>query len=67
MDDAPGKILAGRFFTFEGAEGYLWLLQKMVRTYGIPVSVYQDRHGALTQVGQALEALGIHSIFAPFS
>lgn len=83
MDDATGKILAGRFFAFEGSEGYLWLLQKMVRTYGIPVSVYQDRHGALhrndtywsleeqlagrqdpTQVGLALEALGIHSIFA---
>ena len=83
MDDATGKILAGRFFPFEGSEGYLWLLQKMVRTYGIPVSVYQDRHGALhrndtywsleeqlagrrdpTQVGLALEALGIHSIFA---
>lgn len=83
LDDATGKILAGRFFTFEGTEGYLWLLKRMVQVYGIPVSIYQDRHGALhrnddywsldeqlagrqepTQVGEALNALGIQPIFA---
>lgn len=83
MDDATGALLAARFFPFEGSCGYLWLLEKLVRQYGIPVSIYQDRHGALhrnddhwtleeqlagrqelTQVGQALAALGIHPIFA---
>jgi hypothetical protein len=61
----------------------LWLLKEMVKKYGIPMIIYQDRHGALhrndshwsleeqlagrqepTQVGLALEALGIQSISA---
>ncbi len=83
MDDATGGIWAARFFPFEGSWGYLWLLDQLVRQYGIPVSIYQDRHGSLhrnddhwtleeqlagrqelTQVGQALAALGIQPIFA---
>jgi transposase len=83
MDDANGKLLAARFFPFEGTTGYFWLLKEMVRQYGIPVSIYQDRHSTLhrndehwsleeqlagrqdpTQVGLALEALGIQPIFA---
>ena len=83
MDDATGKIVAAQFFPFEGTAGYLWLLKHMVKHYGIPVSIYQDRHGSLhrnddhwsleeqlagrqepTQVGLALEALGIRPIFA---
>ena len=83
IDDATGKLLAARFFPFEGSAGYLWLLKEMVKKYGIPMSIYQDRHGALhrndnhwsleeqlagrqepTQVGLALEALGIQSISA---
>jgi transposase len=83
MDDATGAILAARFFPFEGSAGYLWLLRQLVEVYGIPVSIYQDRHGSLhrnddhwtleeelagrqepTQVGRALQALGIQPIFA---
>jgi transposase len=81
IDDATGKLLAARFFPFEGTSGYLWLLKEMVNKYGIPMIIYQDRHGALhrndnhwsleeqlagrqepTQVGLALEALGIQPI-----
>jgi len=47
VDDATGKLLAARFFPFEGSSGYLWLLKEMVKQYGIPISIYQDRHGAL--------------------
>ena len=83
VDDATGKIIAARFFPFEGTAGYLWLLKEMITHYGIPASIYQDRHGSLhrnddywsleeqlagqqepTQVGLALEALGIRPIFA---
>ncbi len=83
MDDATGKIVAAQFFPFEGTAGYLWLLKHMIKHYGIPASIYQDRHGSLhrnddhwsleeqlagrqepTQVGLALEALGIQPIFA---
>ena len=83
LDDATGKLLAARFFPFEGSAGYLWLLRRIVTHYGVPILIYQDRHGALhrndphwtleeqlagrqepTQVGWALEALGIRPIFA---
>jgi transposase len=83
MDDARGTLLAAQFFPFEGTAGYFWLLKQMVKRYGIPVSIYQDRHSTLhrnddhwsleeqlagkqdpTQVGLALEALGIQPIFA---
>jgi hypothetical protein len=47
VDDATGAILAARFFLFEGTEGYFWLLRQIVTRYGIPVSIYQDRHGSL--------------------
>jgi transposase len=47
LDDATGTILAARFFSFEGTEGYLWLLRQVVSRYGIPLSIYQDRHGSL--------------------
>jgi hypothetical protein len=45
MDDTVGRLLAARFFPFEGTAGYLWLLKQIVKHYGIPVSIYQDRHG----------------------
>jgi hypothetical protein len=83
MDDASGRVLAARFFPFEGTSGYFWLLREIVKHDGIPVSIYQDRHSTLhrnddhwsleeqlagrqdpTQVGLALEALGIEPIFA---
>ena len=47
MDDARGKLLAARFFPFEGSSGYLWLLKTVVKRYGIPLVIYHDRHGAL--------------------
>lgn len=83
IDDATGKLLVARFFSFEGSSGYLWLLREVVKGYGIPLVVYHDRHGSLyrndshwsleeqlagcqepTQVGLALQALGIESIAA---
>jgi transposase len=47
IDDATGKLLAARFFPFEGSSGYLWLLKEIIKKYGIPMMIYQDRHGAL--------------------
>jgi transposase len=83
MDDATGKVLELLFAPYEGSWAYLKLLEGIVSRYGIPVSVYQDKHSALkrnddfwsideqlegrqypTQVGAALEALGIKAIFA---
>lgn len=83
IDDATGKALALLFTEFECSAGYFELLRRVVRDYGIPGCVYQDRHSALkrnddfwsieeqlagrqdpTQVGAALEALGIEQIYA---
>jgi len=83
MDDATGSILALFLTDWECSWAYFELLRRVVRDYGIPVSVYQDRHSALkrnddwwsieeelagrrnpTQVGAALEALGIQPITA---
>lgn len=83
IDDAEGKVLAAFFLENECSWGYLELLRRIVEDYGIPASVYQDKHTALkrnddfwsleeelegrqepTQVGAALEALGIEAIFA---
>lgn len=83
IDDATGKLLEAFFIPYECSFGYLRLLQAMVTRAGIPLSIYQDRHGILhrnddnwtleeelageqepTQVGGALQTLGITSIFA---
>jgi hypothetical protein len=83
MDDASGKALALRLVPHESSHAYLELLDLVANRYGIPASVYQDRHSALkrnddfwsiseelagrqdpTQVGAALEALGIQAIYA---
>jgi hypothetical protein len=83
MDDATGKVLKLLFAPYEGCWAYLKLLEGVVSDYGIPVSVYQDKHSSLkrndgfwsieeqlegrqhpTQVGAALDALGITAIFA---
>lgn len=83
IDDATGKLLEAFFIPYECSFGYLTLLAHMVSRYGIPLSIYQDRHGSLhrnddhwsleeqlkgeqepTQVGGALQSLGITPIFA---
>ena len=47
MDDATGKALALLFTESECSAGYFELLRRVVRDYGIPGCVYQDRHSAL--------------------
>ena len=83
IDDATSKLLDAFFIPYECSFGYLKLLEHLVTRYGIPLSIYQDRHGTLhrnddhwsldeqlkgeqdpTQVGGALQALGISPIFA---
>jgi transposase len=47
VDDATGKIIYARFHESEGQAGYLLLLRETVRQYGIPMSIYHDRHTIL--------------------
>lgn len=44
IDDATGKILALHFRPTEDSYGYLTLLWKLVTSYGVPHSIYSDRH-----------------------
>jgi len=82
IDEASGRCLAARFFPFEESAVYLWALQQVVKTHGIPRQVIQDSSSLLktgdrdwsieeqlrgaadpTQVGKALQALGIQPVF----
>lgn len=47
IDDATSKLLDAFFIPHECSFGYLKLLEHMVTPYGIPLSIYQDRHGTL--------------------
>jgi transposase len=49
MDDATGRILSLFFCDQESSWGYFKLLEAVVANYGIPGSVYQDRHSALVR------------------
>ena len=47
IDDATGRLLDAFFLPYECSFGYLKLLEHVVNHYGIPVSIYQDRHSTL--------------------
>jgi transposase len=47
MDDAKGEALSILFVEQEGSWPYLKTLEWVISHYGIPASVYQDRHSAL--------------------
>lgn len=49
VDDATGDLLSGYFIEAESSLGYLVLLDKMIRRYGIPLCIYHDKHGALVR------------------
>ena len=45
IDDATGTVPAALFRDREDSQGYFLLLEQVVRTNGIPVALYHDRHG----------------------
>ena len=47
VDVATMQCLAARFFQQEGNQGYLWLLKKIVTSFGIPVSFCQHSASAI--------------------
>ncbi|MHB1660704.1 MAG: ISNCY family transposase [bacterium] len=73
IDDATGKVHA-RFYEYEGTIPAMDLLKRYIGKYGIPMSIYSDRHTtykstdknkeALSQFERALEELGIELIHA---
>jgi transposase len=47
IDDATGKVLGALFCPAETSWAYLKLLEQVLERWGVPQSVYQDRHGTL--------------------
>jgi transposase len=48
IDDATGEVLPGAHFVDqECTVGYLRVLREIVKTKGVPLTAYMDRHGAL--------------------
>jgi hypothetical protein len=45
VDDATGKVPYGLFRYQEDAQGYFLLLRQIVKSCGIPMALYHDRHG----------------------
>ena len=44
IDDATGKVPYGLFREEEDSHGYFLLFKEIVKTHGIPIAVYRDRH-----------------------
>jgi transposase len=47
VDDASGKVLFLHFRPSEDQVGYLLLLRSIAQRYGLPMSIYHDRHTIL--------------------
>jgi hypothetical protein len=77
MDDATSRLLYAQLWSGETCQAVMTGLREVIRTYGIPQSLYTDRAGwafetpkaggkvdksHLTQVGGALARLGIEHI-----
>jgi hypothetical protein len=72
VDDATGKITSLHFSKGESLDAYFKAMEKHLRRYGKPLSIYSDHfsvfdsqvEGNLTQFKRALETLGIKSLLA---
>ena len=53
IDDATGKVLFLLFRPSEDQIGYLLLLRSIAERYGLPMSIYHDRHTILRSPKQA--------------
>jgi len=82
IDDGTGKVIGAFFAQAESSWAYLRLFSEIFQRYGLPQSIYSDRHSVfwtdreptldeqlinqrpLTEVGRALEELGVTLILA---
>src|SRR3989304_115817 len=48
IDDATNEVPAATFRAQEEASGYFVVLRELIRTHGIPVALYGERHGIVT-------------------
>lgn len=77
VDDATSEIMVARFEPTETREGYFYLMEDHIKTYGRPLALYTDKHGVfkvnhngaisgdgITQFGRAMKELDIKLIYA---
>ena len=76
VDDATGTVVNALFCELENTRNYFLLLDGLIRSRGIPLALYVDRHAvfkhtpspetaaAPTQFSRAMDELGIQLIFA---
>lgn len=74
VDDATGRVMYARFEPAETSRAYLRALRSYVSRYGLPVSLYSDRHSIFrkhdpedpepTQFERAVRTLDIEPILA---
>ena len=57
IDDAEGTVPFGVFREHEDAHGYFLLLQGVVRSKGVPLALYSDRHGIFQRSPRDPEAV----------
>ena len=76
VDDATSKIQLMRFYPHETTQGYLEMFRLYAERYGLPGTIYSDKHSIfrvnqgeeegvkLTQFGRALDDIGVEHIHA---
>ena len=76
VDDATGTVVNALFCELENTRSYFQLLGGLIRSNGIPIALYADRHAvfkhtppseaapAPTQFSRAMDELGVQLIFA---
>ena len=76
VDDATGIVVNALFCELENTRSYFQLIEGLIRSYGIQLALYADRHAvfkhtppsetasAPTQFSRAMDELGIQLIFA---
>ena len=57
IDDATGKVVGSVFRQWEDAQGYFLVMRHAVSRYGIPETVYRDRHGIFERDPKQEEAI----------
>lgn len=57
VDDATGRVPYALFREQEDAQGYFLLLREIIRSKGIPLALYTDRHGIFQRSPEERETL----------
>ena len=76
VDDATGCVVNALFCELENTRSYFLLMRHLIQSYGIPLTLYSDRHAvfkhtppsetaaAPTQFSRAMGEIGVQLIFA---